>query len=534
MSSAPWCLLAGVGAFCKTDVICDVYQSTVNADADAIIDNIADEGADVVSFCCYIWNIEKTLYLCRKIKERTGCITVLGGPEVAYRGGSVLKEYPFVDYVLAGEGEFCFPQFLDMLGGRVEKKDVCGLNYRENGEVLSNPEGVYGDTPPSPVTEEYLQALDGRICYIESSRGCPYRCAFCLSGRVSPLRFFDTAQVKKDMLLLANSGTRTVKFVDRTFNASARHANEILQFIYDNYGGEIPAGVTFHFEIAGDILKESTLDILEKMPRGAVQLEIGMQSFNENTLLLINRKTDTAKLKENIRRLVGFDNMHIHIDLIAGLKGEGIESFEKSFDTAYSLGAHMLQLGFLKLLYGAPMRESPDEFPCEFSPDPPYEVISTPWLSENELAVLRKCEDALDRTYNSGRFLLTLDYLINTVGITPFSLFCGIGGAVTGAGMSLGEYSATLFKYLKSLTDEELLRERMTCDLLCSVDALQIPESIKLVNKLHKRVRAHFGPDYRVAVLEKSGKIFAVNKKSQKDLFGRYEYKYYDLTDVVQ
>ncbi len=532
LSASPWCLLAGVNAFCKTAPSCEVLCSTVNADMDAFLSQIVNEKPDAVSFCCYIWNIEKTLYLCKKLKEIIGCTVVLGGPEVAYRGKAVLKDCPFVDFVLSGEGEFCFPVFLDMLGGVGDKADVSGLTYRDKDKIMSVAEGVYEDTPPSPVSAGYLDALAGRICYIESSRGCPYRCAFCLSGRVSPLRFFDLEQVKRDMLLLANSGTRTVKFVDRTFNASPRHANEILQFIYDNYGKNIPEGVTFHFEIAGDILKESTLSILEKMPRGAVQLEIGMQSFNENTLLAINRKTDTARLKENIKRLIGFNNMHIHIDLIAGLTGEDIKSFENSFNTAYSLGAHMLQLGFLKLLYGAPMREEREKFPCEFCDSPPYEVVSTPWLSESDLEKLRGCEDALDRLYNSGRFLLTLDYLINEVGISPFSLFCEFGNSVFGNGMSLSDYAAAVLNFFAPRCDGEILREKLMCDLLCSVDALQIPDKIKLVSKLHKRVRAHFGPDYRVAVLEKSGRVFAVNKNSEKDLFGRYQYKFYTEGEI--
>ena len=158
---------------------------------------------------------------------------------------------------------------------------VSGLTYRENGEIITIPEKEYTDTPPSPFTDEFFENLKGRISYIETSRGCPYRCAFCLSGRCSPLRFFDLEQVKNDILKLANSGTQTVKFVDRTFNANAKRANEILLFIKENYGTEIPQNVCFHFEIAGDILKTSTLEILSSMPKGAVQLEIGMQSFNE-------------------------------------------------------------------------------------------------------------------------------------------------------------------------------------------------------------------------------------------------------------
>ena len=176
-----------------------------------------------------------------------------------------------------------------------------------------------------------------------------------------------------------------VKFIDRTFNANPQRANEILNFILENRGIKIPENVCFHFEIAGDILKEDTFNILEKAPKGLFQLEIGMQSFNEDTLKAINRKTDTKKLIENIKRLISFGNMHIHIDLIAGLTGEDLKSFENSFNIGYSLGANMLQMGFLKLLYGADMRKYPEKFPCKYTENPPYEVTETPWLSKEEI-----------------------------------------------------------------------------------------------------------------------------------------------------
>ncbi|MBQ6947890.1 MAG: DUF4080 domain-containing protein, partial [Clostridia bacterium] len=429
MSSAPWCLAAGVAAFAKTEVECRVAESTINADLTAFAEEIIAQKPQVVSFCCYIWNVTQTLAVAKAVKTAIGCTVVVGGPEVAYRPRDVLDRYPYIDYVLAGEGEFAFPAFLDMLNAHGDKEAVKGLSYRRDGEVITRPEGCYDQTPPSPFTGDYLNTLQGRICYIESSRGCPYRCAFCLSGRVSPLRFFDLEQIKRDLVKLANSGTQTVKFVDRTFNAKESHCNEILSFIKNNYGGSIPAGVCFHFEIAGDILKESTLSLLSQMPKGAVQLEIGMQSFNEQTLTAVNRKTNTQKLIRNIQRLLSFGNMHVHIDLIAGLTGEDLASFEKSFEIGYALGAHTLQMGFLKLLYGADMRENADAFPCTFTSEPPYEVTSTPWLSAQEIKALKHCEEALDRLYNSGRFLLTLEYLTKEVGLRPFRLFFAFGNA---------------------------------------------------------------------------------------------------------
>ncbi len=395
-SLSPWCLLSGVREFAKTTYDISVMESTINGDIQDIADKIINEKPDVIAFSTYIWNVTKTLEICSIIKEKHSCRIVLGGPEVAYRQEDVLTKCDFIDFVLAGEGEWTFPDFLDNMNDDLSA--VAGLSYRENGEIITIPEKEYTETPPSPFVDEFFENLNGRISYIETSRGCPYRCAFCLSGRCSPLRFFDLEQVKKDIIRLANSGTQTIKFVDRTFNAKADRANEILLFIKENYGKDIPQNMCFHFEIAGDILKDSTLEILSTMPKGAVQLEIGMQSFNEETLKTINRKTNTEKLVENIKKLISFNNMHIHIDLIAGLTGENLESFKNSFNIGYSLKAHMLQMGFLKLLYGAQMRENSEKYPCTFNNEPPYEVTSTPWLTGEEIKMLKNCEERMQLT----------------------------------------------------------------------------------------------------------------------------------------
>ena len=534
-SLSPWCLLAGVREFSKNTYDISVMESTINGDINEFAHKIIDEKPSVVSFSTYIWNLSKTVELCRIIKNNVECKIVLGGPEVAYRQKDVLEKYDFIDFVLSGEGEWTFPDFLDNLNG--DLSSVSGLTYRENGEIITIPEKEYTDTPPSPFTDEFFENLKGRISYIETSRGCPYRCAFCLSGRCSPLRFFDLEQVKKDILKLANSGTQTVKFVDRTFNANAKRANEILLFIKENYGTEIPQNVCFHFEIAGDILKTSTLEILSSMPKGVVQLEIGMQSFNEETLRTINRKTDTKKLVENIKKLISFNNMHIHIDLIAGLTGENLESFKNSFNIGYSLNAHMLQMGFLKLLYGAEMRENSEKYPCTFIDEPPYEVTSTPWLSNDEIKMLKNCEDAVDRLYNSGRFLLTLDYLTNEMGISPFDVFNDFGNAVDGNKMPLSNYVEKLYNFFESKCDKEILREKILCDLLCASSSVQIPDVFKVKDPLYKQLKKHFienvDKNIKIAILYSTNQVFTVNQSQQKNLRNRYEGKIYNIDEIL-
>ncbi len=530
-SLSPWCLLAGVREFCKSKVVAQVCESTINADLDGFISSIPS--ADVYAFSCYIWNIEQTLYICQKLKEKHNAKIVLGGPEVAYRAKEVLNQYDCVDFVLSGEGEFNFPKLIDAINLSYDFGDVDGLTYRKGNMVLSNPEIEHTITPPNPYCDEFFDSLKGRICYIETSRGCPYRCAFCLSGRCSKLRYFDINIVKENILRLANSGTKTIKFVDRTFNANPKRANEILLFIKTNYGTKIPAGVSFHFEIAGDILTSDTLDILSGMPHRAVQLEIGMQSFNENTLKTINRKTDTKKLIKNIKTLLSFNNMHIHIDLIAGLTGEDLSSFKNSFNIGYNLKAHMLQMGFLKLLYGSDMRENSEKYPCEYSDKPPYEVISTPWLSANEIKKIKNCEDALERLYNSGRFLLTLDYLISEMDIEPFDLFWDFGNFASGNKLSLSLYSQKLYDFYKDKCDKDILREKIVCDLLACGAQKDIPDCLKIKDTLYKKTKAllieQFGNKISFALLYKSRKIFIVVQDEKIDLFGRKKGKYLEF-----
>ncbi len=535
-SLAPWCLLSGVREYCTVPVEAKVFESTINNEISNIVETIIAEAPDVVSFSCYIWNIKQTLEVCRSIKERKSLVIILGGPEVSFRASDVLNENAFIDFVLCGEGEESFPKFIEALYNNNNYETVEGLCYRNNEDIILNPEKVSQGTPPSPYCDAFFENLKGRISYIETSRGCPYRCAFCLSGRCSPLRFFDIDKVKSDIISLSESGTKTIKFVDRTFNANPKRADEILSFILSERGKKISEDVCFHFEIAGDILTDKTMEILGSAPLGLFQLEIGMQSFNEETLKRINRKTNTEKLINNIKRLISFGNMHIHIDLIAGLTGEDLNSFERSFDIGYNLKAHMLQMGFLKLLYGADMREKPEEYPCEFNPEPPYQVTSTPWLSEGEIKKLEGCEDALERMYNSGRFLLTLEYLLGEVGLTPFKLFYSFGNVVNGAGMSLSDYALHIYDYFKAFCDSDILREKIVCDMLSCSSALQIPDELKFMSPYYRRVKKIFasesGERIKVAVLPKSGKAFIVNQSSPKDFHGRYKSSLYDL-DVI-
>lgn len=511
-SPSVWCLSAGIKAYAAE--LYDrlrIVEGTINQPPNQTLQKIVSHSPIVVGFSCYLWNIKITLKLCKDLKKiYPDIIIMLGGPEVSYCAKNVLLENPQVDYILSGEGEESVPAFLKAIFSKKAAKPlqepakqyISGLcGRRDDGTVFDDKPCTLNTSVPSPLTAGYAEATQGRITYFESSRGCPFSCAFCLSGRCGTPRYFDLEIVFKDLLRLANSGTKTIKFVDRTFNANPAHANKILEFILYNYGKDIPYGVSFHFEIAGDILKEETFNLLSKMPAGAIQLEIGMQSFCEKTLEAVHRKTNTKVLIDNINRLVSMGNIHIHIDLIAGLPHESYTIFAESFNIGYALKAQMLQIGFLKLLHGSTMRSEPQNYPCKYDINPPYEVISTPWLSANELQMLHNMEDAVERVYNSGRFNLTAEYVIKVTGKTPFEFYSELGNSAYNYGISqnisLDDYTAFFQSYCSNLkgVDKKLLRDMLVRDRLSTNATGFIPKCIYIkdqnLSKAIKRLKTN-------------------------------------------
>ena len=490
-SPAPYCLASGVKANApELYERVSIAEGTINEDINAFADRLIGSDPVFVGFSCYIWNIKHVLTVAKKVKEALpDTLIALGGPEVSPRARDVLGAYPFVDFVLSGEGEHSVPKLLRILEKQGKAPDcdelssVEGLSFRKEDGTLVIKEAVRSKTkPPSPLDAGYAEALGGRIAYFESSRECPYSCAYCLSGRDAHPVFFEGDDLFDNLLKLANSSAKTVKFVDRTFNANATHADRILGFILESYGKEIPNDVTFHFEIGADILKDSTLSLLERMPQGAVQLEAGIQSFNEETLRAVRRVCDLDALEKNIKRIVGWHNMHIHIDLIAGLPCEDIHSFRKSFNRAYALGANMLQLGFLKVIHGSAIRNESEHYPCRYDSEPPYEVISTPWLSELELALLHLTEDALDRLYNSSRFKLTLEKALSSWKGTAFDFYTLAGLRMKERSIAknctLDEFTRFFFDFCKEelpLSENEI-RDSLILDRLSSNNTGHLPD----------------------------------------------------------
>ncbi len=470
-SLAPWCLAAGVRAYGNGTADVTVCEGTVNESDDTLLARLRASAPQVLCLCCYIWNITTVLRLASALKaERPELTVILGGPEVSYRPADVFASCKAVEYIIAGEGERPLALLLNALADGTSDA-IDGVCTRT---VIRDPY-LPDDIPPSPYCDEYFATLGGRMVYLETSRGCPYSCAFCLSGRCGGVRFYPEERAEEELVLLANSGASTIKLVDRTFNADRRRALRLWRFITDNYGTRIPKGVCFHFEIAGDLLDEESLTVLSEAPHGLFRLEIGLQSFHAKTLAAVCRKTDTDRLVGNIRHLLAAGSVTVHLDLIAGLPEEDLATCLDSFRTAYALRPHELQLGFLKRLHGSPLADDPVRYPGVFGDTPPYEVRETPWLSAEDMAMLHRLEEAFDRVYNSGRYRRTLNYLTDMAGLDTVDVFLRIGDRLGNTPPSADELTELLWELFSPQTDADVLRDAMICDRMATNPAGVLP-----------------------------------------------------------
>ena len=400
-------------------------EYTINQQKDDIMRDIYLEHPDVVCVSCYIWNISF-------VKELMADLTKIlpdadfwaGGPEVSYDAEKFLAENPEFTGVMVGEGE---ETFLELSGHYIEQspadlKDITGVCYRDGEKIVHNGWRQIMDLSSIPFIYKDLADFKNRIIYYESSRGCPFSCSYCLSSIDKKLRFRDTEMVKKELQFFIDNKVPQVKFVDRTFNCKHDHAMAIWKYINEHDNGV----TNFHFEISADLLREEELQEMSTMRPGLIQLEIGVQSTNPDTIKAIHRTMDFEKLKGIVNRIHSFGNIHQHLDLIAGLPYEDYDSFRKSFNDVYALKPQQLQLGFLKVLKGSHMMEMCQEYEIVYKTREPYEVLSTKWLDYDHVLKLKNVENMVEVYYNSGQFQNTLEYL---EGFFPdaFSIYEGLG-----------------------------------------------------------------------------------------------------------
>ncbi len=390
----------------------EIREYNINQSSDYLLGEIYRGDFQVIGFSCYIWNIRATLELVSNLKKvNPNLIIVLGGPEVSFDPVELMEKNQDIDYIVLGEGEASFLDLLHYLDKRKENREnILGLSYRDGAEIkLTGPRPLISDLGQIPFPyKENLADLDNKIIYYESSRGCPYRCSYCLSSTSHGVRFFPLERVKRDLKFFLDAKVKQVKFVDRTFNVKIEHSLAIMQFLNKNDNGY----TNFHFELAADLLDEGTLDFLSQVRKGLFQFEIGVQSTNPITLKAINRTMNWEKLQLVVERLASFNNIHLHLDLIAGLPFEDFTSFKKSFNDVYALQTGKIQLGFLKLLKGTSLRDDKEKYGYKFRNSPPYEVLSNNYLNFNEILRLKAMEEMLDLYYNSYGFTYSVKYIL--------------------------------------------------------------------------------------------------------------------------
>ena len=399
-------------------------EYTINQTKDEILKEIYRSGAEVVCFSCYIWNISFVRELIFDLKKiLPGTAFWVGGPEVSFDAENFLKEMPQVTGVMVGEGE---ETFLELARYYIEKKgtlaDIRGIAFRENGEIFHNGWREVMDLSRVPFAYEQTEDFANRIIYYESSRGCPFSCSYCLSSIDKKLRFRNLELVKKELQFFLDKKVPQVKFVDRTFNCKHDHAMEIWKYILEHDNGV----TNFHFEISADLLREEELELMSRMRPGLIQLEIGVQSTNPDTIRAIHRNMDLKKLEASVARVKSFGNIHQHLDLIAGLPCEDYESFRRSFEQVYRMKPDQLQLGFLKVLKGSSMYHEAQKYEIRYKEKEPYEVLSTAWLSYEDILKLKMVESMVEVYYNSGQFRKTLSW-IETFYQEMFSFYESLG-----------------------------------------------------------------------------------------------------------
>ncbi len=399
----------------------EIGEYTINQQTDEILKDLYKKQPDMVAFSCYIWNRRVIEELMRELpKILPGVCLWAGGPEVSFDASGFLKEHPEATGVMRGEGEITFSKLAAYyIQGKGALSDIPGLTFRDQeGEICQTEEVEMADMDKLPFAFQNTDGFQNRILYYESSRGCAFRCSYCLSSVEKRVRYRSLALVKKDLQEFLKSGVPQVKFVDRTFNLDPERTEELWQWILE-HDNKI---TNFHFEVAADLITDREMEIMSRMRPGLIQLEIGVQSVYPDTLREIERKTDLHRLWEAVERIRGFHNIHQHLDLIAGLPYEDLKKFRRSFDQVFCMKPQQLQLGFLKVLKGSGMYRRASAYGLVFHSEPPYEVLRTNWMTYEDLLFLKGVEEMVEVYYNSHQFEQTLRKILQRYD-SPFDFF---------------------------------------------------------------------------------------------------------------
>lgn len=470
------------------DYNCVIREFSINDRKEKITEELISENADIIAFSCYIWNMEYVTSIANIIKLIDKNIEILvGGPEASYDSREFLLKNT-VDYVIEGEGEETFREFVrkKILKPKDKMLNLIPGLYTKDGDIIS-----YGGSR-QPLDMEKLifpydncDNLDNKIVYYEASRGCPFKCAYCLSSTQHGVRFLNIERVKKELDYFINKRVRLVKFVDRTFNCNHEFATDVWKFLINK-----DTDTVFHFEISGDLLSKEQLNLLSKAPKGRFQFEVGVQTTNNEVLRNIDRFVSFEDISEKVIELEKMKNIKQHLDLIAGLPNEDFESLKKSFNDVYSILPDVIQLGFLKLLRGSKMRNEAQKWGMIYSPYPPYEILKTSVLSYQEIVRIKRIEEIFDKYYNSGKFKTILRYFVSFYE-TPFDFYDAIGKFYYSKGyynrnISSADYYNVFIEFndevLKS--DREIVNEIVKYDYLLYNRKRWIPEFLtRFVNK---------------------------------------------------
>lgn len=444
-------------AFAAPEFNIQLKEYTIKDPAMNIVSDLYQQKPNIIGFSCYIWNIEETIKVVNMLKKIDPSIQiVLGGPEVTYDTIEWMEKLSSVDFIIIGEGEHSFKQLLIEMNGQGEYKNVHGIAFRENGKVRVTPQMNKLDLKelPSPYRfPEDIAHLGKRVTYIETSRGCPFNCQFCLSSIEVGVRYFDREKIKEDIRYLMANGAKTIKFVDRTFNISRSYAMEMFRFLIDEH---LP-GTVFQFEITADIMRPEVIEFLNnEAPKGLFRFEIGVQSTNDYTNELVMRKQNFDKLTRTVTMVKDGGKIDQHLDLIAGLPEEDYSSFRKTFNDVFELRPEELQLGFLKMLRGTGLRLRAADHDYIYMDQSPYEILGNNVLPFNDILRIKQVEDVLEKYWNDHRMNHTIEYLVTNVFPSPFDFFQEFGNYWDEQGWSrIGHQLEDLFRRLYSFLESK-------------------------------------------------------------------------------